>query len=635
MARKPNSLFFITQNYDFANDAENICDMVSVDGLTGIETFFRGRLSAIVDHIHSLSGPKIVFVDDLKSFGECVIAHIMCDCGGGLSVYERSYKLHCKDENGHYDNANKWRITGNNAKWYKLEVVLYCRYCEYRDWSNILTAGIDDIVDGYGKPGEPAVCAVKNAYMALLRAHDIGGKLTVGGVAMSEFKRKYIKNFSKKFPKLTSEQDAFARRAYHGGLAGYNPAFTSAESAVCGFGLAIDRNSMYSAESLGAIPYGEPHEIQQWKLDALAMHFMFGDDSGFDCMKLADISDYLDNWTPFIECRFKAQSRGGIPCICGDKELRKTGCGWISHMNEAETSVFTIPDLRLLFAYYDVEEFEIIGGVEYRSSRKIFAEYVSDWASEKREARIRGDVTMSTLSKMMLNNLIGKFGTKPYIESTYVSEWDERVIYKTIKSETKGAYVPAAAYVTARSRECLANIAMKDWEHVMRYDTDCIFFSCDRSDLFDLGNDIGQWKVEHKYKACYSFGAKAYILVNDDGSVTLKAAGANPEVIKNAVNRITVKKTEIRQTIIPAKSSPDIRSMSFDDWKREILKPEYRSRTVTEYVDIVDASATIGMAINLMSSGALDEVPGKVVYIHDHKGAHRVTTGRYSFNNHT
>lgn len=635
MSRKPDTLFFINQRYNFAEDAENICDMLEVRGDTGVETFLRGRLSTIVDYIHGESGPKKIFVDDLKSFGEGLIAHVMKDLGGGLSIYERDYKMHCKDENGNYDNRNKWRITGNNAKWYKLEAVVYARYAEYRDWSNMLTAGLDAIAKNYGEPGKPEVYAVKNAYFALKRVHDIGGKLTVGGVALADFKHNYIKNFSKKFPKLSREDDAFVRRAYHGGLAGFNPKFGSWENAVCGDGVAVDRNSMYSAEALGAIPFGEPAEIPQEKLEALALHFLFNDDSGFDYMRLKSVDEYLEDWTAFVEVSFKAQSNGGIPCVCGDKELHKAGDSWVTNMSEPETAVFTIPDMRMLFKYYNVEEFEIIRGVEYKSSRGIFREFVEHWGNVKREARISGDVTMATLAKMMLNNLVGKFGTKPFADSTYVSEWDDRVIYKTAKSETKGAFVPVAAYVTARSREVLADLAMKDWGSVMRYDTDCIFFDCDKSEIFDIGSEVGQWKVEHRYSACYSIGAKAYILVNDDGTVTLKASGANKEVIEEALRRIVVKKTELRTHVVKGEKYPSVLDMPFKEWSAEVVKPKYQDRTVTEFVDCVDAEATIANAVKLMAGGGLDSVPGKIVYIHDYFGAHRVKSGSYSFNNHT
>lgn len=204
----------------------------------------------------------------------------------------------------------------------------------------------------------------------------------------------------------------------------------------------------------------------------------------------------------------------------------------------------TLKEYEFFLEQYDVQEIEFLGGAVFDGVRGLFNSYIQKWKIMKIEASGKKvlDPTKSLddpnnvidcpenynpalreISKLMLNNLYGKFGTSPDA-SFKVDYMDENGIiqYKTIIQEygKDAGFIPIASCVTAYARvftmkmaQRLTNVDGKGHGFVYA-DTDSItgdwpeeydnLIPCDDS-------AFNHWKREEDWKEGIFYNPKRYI----------------------------------------------------------------------------------------------------------------------------
>jgi hypothetical protein len=183
-----------------------------------------------------------------------------------------------------------------------------------------------------------------------------------------------------------------------------------------------------------------------------------------------------------------------------------------------------------------------------------FTDYVMNFYSERMRAKEAGDKMLDVFCKLFLNSLYGKFAADPekyreYIIATddsfrrhaergflEIAPWGDRSLMERPLPESQHRYynVATAASITGKVRADLLR-AIASVECPLYCDTDSVF-ARDVSRL-DLGDKLGQWKVEADCTEWAIAGKKTYAVRLTDGTWKVRSKGAQltaDEVIRVA-----------------------------------------------------------------------------------------------------
>lgn len=330
---------------------------------------------------------------------------------------------------------------------------------------------------------------------------------TIGLMAKRNFYDTYLFNnnpysLSTLFPNL-GNLDWDLRRAYTGGIVYLNPAF---QGKVLGHGYSLDCNSMYPDKARNyPIPYGMPVRFSgAYEMDNRYPWFI----------QEVDVTAYL--------------KPDGIPCIRVRGGAYAYSCPSVI---DNLTLMLTYYDLLLLQENYIVESITFNYGYKFKmldtQDYPVFNFYVDTWYWDK----CNSEGADRVISKLMLNNLIGKFGTNAYRKSKYAYVEDGVTEYRSVE-EVKCSlmYVPLPTYVNAVSRYQIIMLARNHPEIVAYIDTDALHIICDHIPEDYLPyidpREMGYFKVEREFDhACYK-DYKKYIEVAGDNVFT-RAAGVS------------------------------------------------------------------------------------------------------------
>ena len=199
----------------------------------------------------------------------------------------------------------------------------------------------------------------------------------------------------------------------------------------------------------------------------------------------------------------------------------------------------TSPEYQYLLDCYDIIEVGKYQKVYYPRHTKLekaLKTHRDIWYHEKEIATGARKV----YAKLMLNSCYGYLGFFNSERNKYKIRYDkkENKIEKELledKAITGLPYpeVPAAAFITAYGRVKLArDINAIGIEHVVCCDTDSLFIVDLDYDTIKsrvtIGDEIGQFKLEHTFKQIISIKAKTYCIANEDGVPIAQAtAGSN------------------------------------------------------------------------------------------------------------
>lgn len=315
---------------------------------------------------------------------------------------------------------------------------------------------------------------------AILKLKEEGmlDKLTIGSKAFNTAK-KMFPDFDAYFPELDIETDSFCRKAYKSGYMYYKEKFQYIGDGVC-----YDVNNLYPyiLENYD-LPYGKAYEFD-------------------DIDKVPEGALYI------AKCNIDAKLKNGkLPIIC----YKEHGIGsvFVEDTRGVSTYFITSPEIKEIFERYDVYSFEVNKGYYFRKAKGLFKSYVEDFYRRKKEGKTEAD---RIIAKLMNNNLVGKFGTKPHGSRIMYNEGN----YIKIRTEVKTVYVPLVAFLNAYGRIFISKYAQKsDPEKLYYMDTDSIFTS-DNIDV-PISDKIGDFKIEKKFDSFVCNKMKQYAWHNDEG----------------------------------------------------------------------------------------------------------------------
>lgn len=334
--------------------------------------------------------------------------------------------------------------------------------------------------------------------MALKTLFDQGlTSMTQGSNALNDYKKIVgTKNFERWFP--MPDYDADIRQSYKGGFTFLQPHFKEIGQ---GEGIVLDVNSLYPSVMYECpLPYGHGVFFEgEYQEDNVYNLYV----QSFVCqfeIKPNHIPTIQIKHGRFVENEYLTSSEGEDVSLC-----------------------LTNVDLKLFFDHYDVYNIEYISGWKFKSTNKLFKDYIDKWNGVKVQAQKEGNKGMRQLAKLMLNSLYGKFALNPIVQSKIPYFEDNKVKYKLGEQESrKPIYIPAGSFITAWARNKTIRSAQQVYDNFIYADTDSLHLRCVNETVEELlervgslieihSSDLGKWKHESTFRKARFLRQKSYI----------------------------------------------------------------------------------------------------------------------------
>ena len=331
-------------------------------------------------------------------------------------------------------------------------------------------------------------------------------KLTIGSDAMRQWQKLDGMHFPS-MPRIDDELDSKFRLAYRGGFTWLNDVFKNKE---IGHGFVMDVNSLYPFVMKSfPLPCGEPHHTYEVPSNTLY---------------IAHVIIYS-----------ATLKEGGIPCIsnmnrCDGSKGSVISNEYLEYIDNMEVWLTNF-DLELVMINYDVE----VTPIEYYYFDKVegcFDNFIDTNYEIKKTSR----GAKRQIAKLNLDSLYGRFGIKigrhktiPIIEDGVL-----KFVNSEVLKDNTIRYLPMAIFITSIARYLIIRTALEIIDRVVYIDTDGIHIvGDDIPDVFDIGKELGEWKIEAEFNRAKYIGLKTYIHDEVNGETVVKMSGAPEEVRKN------------------------------------------------------------------------------------------------------
>lgn len=293
-----------------------------------------------------------------------------------------------------------------------------------------------------------------------------------------------IDYYMPRLPRIVEDE---IRNAYRGGITWLK---TYMGSKKLGIGTSWDMNSMYPAICCQcALPYGPAI-----KFDGC------GEENARDMLYIQCI---------YVEAQIK---KGHVPCIT-TKRSSETGITIDSSLDDYINSTLWLTnyDVELLFSQYDVKTVKYFGGYKFNSTNILFKNYMEHWYYIKSNSKFG----KKEHAKIMLNALTGGFGIKRSHTSVNINYDINGNINKTRGNVSYNDklfnYLPVIIFITALGRYNIVLDAQKHYDRLIYIDTDSIHLLMDDVPDIDVGDGMGQYKLEAKFYDAIYIKQKTYI----------------------------------------------------------------------------------------------------------------------------
>lgn len=357
------------------------------------------------------------------------------------------------------------------------------------------------------------VCIVARALREICYENGLT-KQTIGSDCFSYFK-KTVKNYRNLFPKLDDVVYEYLQNGYKGGYVYVNKKIQN--KVLNKNGKTYDYNSMYPSvmhsQSGYKYPVGMPEYYEgQYKEDP----FM-----------------------PLYVQRFKATFQlkdKHVPIVQIKNSIMYEDTEYLEVAEEPVELYMCNIDLELFFKHYDVTYYEPIDGYKFVSTKGVFDEYIDRWFAMKEESTISGNRVERMLSKLMLNNLYGKFGQSNKADKKSFKEGLKRLEGEVVEDKRNTTYIPVAIFTTAYARKELLTAIQENYDKFCYCDTDSMHLLDEAKGIKVHNSKLGYWKHESDWTQAKFIRAKTYCELID-GKLDVKCAGM-PSDVKD---KITIK----------------------------------------------------------------------------------------------
>lgn len=244
-------------------------------------------------------------------------------------------------------------------------------------------------------------------------------------------------------------------------------------------------------------------------------------------------------YVQMFTCNFELKE-GFIPTIQLKNNLSFVPTEYLkSSEGEDITMCLTYLDLELFLKHYNVYNMDYIGGWKFKSTTKLFKDYIDKWIGVKIQATLDGNKPLRTLAKLMLNALYGKFALNPNVRSKYPVLHDGVVHYALGPKETRPPiYIPVGTMTTAGARYKTINAAQTVYDRFIYADTDSLHLEgTEIPSGLEIDNvKLGAWKHESTFRRAKFLRQKCYLedIYMEEKDIQ-KLLQKNPE-LKNLVN---------------------------------------------------------------------------------------------------
>lgn len=316
-------------------------------------------------------------------------------------------------------------------------------------------------------------------------------KLTIGADSLAEYKGVIGDDmFRRLFPVLSFDMDAEIRLAYRGGFTYADPRF---QLKRCPSGIVLDVNSLYPS-----VMYNEllPYGIPQWQ-DGLP-----------ELTERWRLSVFMITFTAKLK-------PGHIPCIQIKGSSMFAPAEYLTEISEPTQMTMTNIDFALYQKHYDMDVLSYDGGWRFRAQAGMFKSFIDKYSAIK--ANSEGG--QRELAKLTMNNLYGKFGTNPRVQSKIPYLEDDKVKYERGPVERREpVYTAIAVFVTSYGRALTVTAAQDNYGVFAYADTDSLHLLCDTvPDGLDVHpTRLGAWKGEYHFTTAMYIRAKAYLELKAD-----------------------------------------------------------------------------------------------------------------------
>lgn len=480
---------------------------------------------------------KITFVStDGKTYYKVLestrTAYAVDDKKGGIKHINK------KDVTNHYDRyldaCDSFVCMCSPEKWASLKVLYDNKTIEFRSWRRIVPADDADIMRAAGE-GTLCVAVMRLVEQFAALGVDLKKCVTIGQAAIRGLTDSMggRKAYAANYPEIDKETHDMLSLAYHGGICSMHD--TQHVEGVDGY--VVDANSLYMAMVRNRpMPYGPVQAVKPELVDAWVAYKCYGIDDGIRAtmptLKPEQYEAWADNFHFIGAFRFEASVRDGRePSL----HQPQRGIGKIISRTIGEEELYLCrPDLERVVRDYKTGPIACVWAYTFSCSRpgeNACVPYIDYWYGMKAQFAADGNKAGRLLCKLMLNNISGKFAQrKSIIEGHFAGMTDNGPKFDARVKETRASYIPLAIYLTAYARTELLDVVHANWDNVLYMDTDGVHLSAAPHDV-DIGDGLGQWKIESRFDTAAYFNKKVYVEAMC-GVVTVKMAGANPEVVQ-------------------------------------------------------------------------------------------------------
>lgn len=325
--------------------------------------------------------------------------------------------------------------------------------------------------------------------------------LTIGSDSFNEFKKRLggKKNFKKIFVEPTDYEDEYLRDSFKGGIVYIKENIEEENYLITVY----DINSAYGyilKEKL--LPFGKGVFYKgKYKKDETYKLYV---------QRIKIKCSLKKNMIPFINLQYDAKNR--TYAVTDSK-------GYLISTKGSFVDVkITNYEIEHIYVNYKVYGIEYIDGIKYMGTKDIFKDYIDYYYNLRKKGGIDKDI-----GKSMIVNLYGKFSNKKQREITrlYYDKKQDEIIRYIEDSESKLIYLPVSIFVTSALRSMLLDVMQKysATNELLYADTDSVHLIGYIHDNMDIGEKIGQWKIEAQIVKAKYYGKKkyCYMAIDDEG----------------------------------------------------------------------------------------------------------------------
>lgn len=247
-----------------------------------------------------------------------------------------------------------------------------------------------------------------------------------------------------------------------------------------------------------------------------------------------------------ISCKFSLK-KGFLPFVQIPGDFFRQGVLYESKYHTSQGHTVDVPveltftewELKLFLKHYDVCEYQVLDGCCFYLCGTVFTHYVDSYYQMKRDAKLKGDLILQSVAKFLLNGLSGNLAKKKFRQNCVLD--NEGYISDIINSESKAkSYIHIASCITSYARCMMIELAQNNCKRFLYCDTDSLHLQgFEVPEGIQISEtELGQFKIERKWKYAHFYKSKVYVEENTDNEFTVTYAGCPYEVQKYVENHL-------------------------------------------------------------------------------------------------